>query len=339
MLLVEDPDVVNSEEKSDSFRATFDAEFKLDTGLTRLTRHIKTKRWRRHPSFNPNEVTRVADELSKMKRGAPVPDRFELVEVHEPVVPPTVVEAPKLSLGPRPAAPTASVTPAPIPIPKAAAATPTPLRVNTTLPPTTIPSTNTGSSMVGQSPAVATPATPATPATGKVVFKFGKKAAAAPPTGASSPASSTPASGPSAAVTPSMTPVPTYAPPTQVAPPTHAAPPQHAVHSSSAMDVDLPPPTAAPAAQVPAVASSAPAAPSGAGREQYEAKLAQRTDLARRKVAEEANRARLAASLPEQKNAMIRKRIQDNITNVANTIAKLDAQIAELDRELLQLGA
>lgn len=334
MLLVEDPDLANSDQKPDSFKVSFDAEFRLDTGLTKLTRHIRTKRWRRHPSFHPNEVARVADELSKMKRGAPVPDRFELVEVHEPVVPPAVVEAPKISLGARPAASTASVTAAPIPIPKAtaaaAASVSTPLRVNTSLPPTTTPSTNTGAAMVGQSPAIGTPATPATPATGKVVFKFGKKAAAPPPTDASAPASTAPAAVPPTTAAPPVAHAPTYAAPVV---------PQQPIQSSSAMDVDLPPPAIAATVSAPASAPTMPAAPSGAGREQYEAKLAQRTDLARRKVAEEANRAKLTASLNEQKNAMIRKRVQDNLTNVVANIAKLDAQIAELDRELLQLGA
>lgn len=338
MLLVEDPDAANVEDKGDNnFRATWDAEYRLDTGLTKLTRHIRTKRWRRHPSFNPNEVQRVADELSKMKRGAPVPDRFELVEVTEPIVPPTVIEAPKVSLGrPTPSAHPSTTAPTSL---HTTPSTQTPLRVNTTLPPTNTSSAapaNATPSAVA--PSATTPATPSTSST-KFVFKFGAKKTSAQPA-AESGAAATPSVGTASSAPPPT--LPTAQTPMRPNVPLSGSPltsqatpsitPASVPYSNpNAMDVDRAPSATPVSASAPSATASSTIAP---GSEMYEAKLAQRADLARRKVAEQALLAKNTTSLQDQKNQLLRKRMEDAIKTHTANIAKFDAQIAALDREL-----
>lgn len=346
MLLVEDPDANHQIEGRDSFRASYDLEFRLDTGLTRPTRHIRTKRWRRHPIFNRDEVTRITDELSKMKRGAPVPDRYELVEISDPVVPPpAVVTAP--SVVPRTIA-EKPVTTASTPQP---AITPVSLGVTK---PVAVEAPKTGT----ESPAPATPKLGAAP--GKFVFKFGgKKTTPATPSDATASPAPGVLSSPSPAAMPGQqpmealpplinrastatpTPAPTATPPLFAPTPTN--PNQMQVDPTPSL-LASPAPSASPSvASQPSLAPStsstpAPVAP-GPNREEYDAKLAQRQDLARRKVNEEANLARQLTLLQNEKNALLKRRIQDTVNGIQNNIKKLEAGIAELDAALQQFGA
>ena len=60
--------------------------------------------------------------------------------------------------------------------------------------------------------------------------------------------------------------------------------------------------------------------------------------LARQKVAEESNLAKLNVGAQNEKNQNMRKRILQQVTDSQNKIAKMDQLIADLDRALHQLA-
>jgi transcription initiation factor TFIID subunit 7 len=373
MLLVEDPNGMSSEE-GDRFKPSFDAEWRLDTGLTRLTRHIRTKRWRRHPSFPRAEVERIAEELSKMKRGAPIPDRYEYVEITEVTHAAPPKPAPTLLV----AKPTSSVTvkattasqasnkssssPSPsLSAPNAAQTPATTLSISTA-PKLTVSlpqsqaSGNTPSSMNTSS--LLTPSTPATPATptpvtatvggGKFKFKFGAGAKKTTTTGEEANANNAPTAAAGASTGPKLvfassaqsvasnsSPVVSTNPQTFVAPQSTAiaAP----IANPNAMAVDIAPAPTPPPPSVEPTSASATLAP-GTNSAEYDAKLAQRAGLARQKVSEEAQLAKQLANAQNEKNAMMKKRIQQTATDTQARIKKLEEQIAVLDQALQAFG-
>lgn len=377
MILVEDPYTPTNEEGA-PFKASFDAEWRLDTGLTRLTRHIRTKRWRRHPYFPPHEVREIAEELSKMKRGAPVPDRYEYVEITEamhapPAVAPVVAKpVPSFTLKTS----TASNASPSVSTPTLTSHTPiahmtapempisaTPAKLTVSLPQSTpiaaAPSLMTPSTPLAHQGTISVPSTPATPATpsqtpsggGIFKFKFGSSAKKAAPIGEdasatpTSAAAATPSTGPKFVISaPSMVPaaqpvsaslnVPTVAPtiPSATTMPTTTttAPSIGNFTNPNAMAVDVAPPPSIP------TESSAPA-PS-ANSAEYEMKLNQRTQLARQKVSEEAQLAKQIANAQNEKNVMMKKRMQQSATDIQARIKKLEEQIAQLDQALQAFG-
>jgi hypothetical protein len=72
---------------------------------------------------------------------------------------------------------------------------------------------------------------------------------------------------------------------------------------------------------------------------EYETKVSQRTNLARQKVAEEANLSKLNTSAQNEKNLMMKKRILGQISESQAKIKRMDEQLAVLDRTLQQLSS
>lgn len=307
MLLVEDP---NAPEKSEKFQAKYDHDWRLDSGLTRLTRHIRTERWRRQPGFSKAEVEKVADELQRMKRGGPVPDRYEYVEVTEAMIhPPEPVAMPAPKPAPSPVVPPATTTPNPI-------AKPAPATPNT--------------------PSTPQPVVTTTPGPLKAVFKFAKKSEPGTPSTPTITVTTVPSTTQAVAGTTAQTPLPIAVPSMPVQAP------------SNAMDVDVPLPATSPAIPQPSTTpqpllppqSLAPpmSASPAPGNAEYEQKVAQRAALARQKVSEESQLAKLNISAQSEKNMMMRARILQNVATSQAKIKKLDEQLADIDRVLHGFG-
>lgn len=328
MLLVEDPATKGQDSENNINKATFDAEWRLDTGLTRLTRHIRTKRWRRHPTFSRSEVEKVAAELLRMKRGGPVPDRYEYVEVKEP--PPSPAPAPPLA--------TTAVS-----APKATEP-PTVSQVSQSPAPTAVPKLSVVLPQASPAPSVPqtpqplqTPQTPQTPVQGRVVIKFSKRAPDATPAVTQTAAAPT-VSHPTLATTLSTPGTPATSAPistqTPVSSATNVMPGlERTASPAPAMSISTPQPP-----QIPVVSGSAPSAAMQVNSAEYDAKIAERTILAKERVNLDAQLTKHMNQAQNEKNLLMKKRLQADVATTQARIKQLDEQIEELDRFLHQFS-